>query len=171
MLAVPLRRGTFEGTMMIRKEMIASMQENKTGMWYVIRKGPSGKRYLAPLRDANVKMNKRGTRILNRKARKATKKRAKVSKFKGGKLHVASAPGQAPAVLFGGLIREIKTVKAEKKSGDTFQMSTIAIHSPYANALEYQMNRPFVRPAIAKCTPAIKARMIELIRQKLGGKV
>lgn len=161
LLAKVLRQGTFEGAMMIRTAMIDSMQESKSGRAYMVRNGPKGP-YITPMIHAH-KRSKSGVSALKTKGRTGRS-------VKGGRIHIASAPGQAPAVLFGGLIRSIKTIKAKQESAGSAQSATLAIHSPYAAALEYRMNRPFVRPAIHKSTPAIKSRMVELIRQKFGGK-
>lgn len=59
-----------------------------------------------------------------------------------GRIHVASAPGEAPAVDTGFLINSIQTVI---KSDTEAQ---ITIGAEYAEALEFDKNRPFVRPAI-----------------------
>jgi hypothetical protein len=59
-----------------------------------------------------------------------------------GRSHQASAPGEAPAVDTGFLINSIQ---ADVKS-DT--EATITIGAEYAEGLEFDMNRPFVQPAI-----------------------
>jgi len=160
-LAEVLRAGTFLGVQKIRTEMISSMQESKSGRAYLVRNGPKGP-YITPMVHAH-KRSRSGVSALKTKGRTGRS-------VKGGRIHIASAPGQAPAVLFGTLIRSIKSVQAKRESTATAQTATIAIHSPYAATLEYRMNRPFVRPAIHKSTPAIKQIFIDLIRKKFGGK-
>jgi len=59
-----------------------------------------------------------------------------------GRVHVASAPGEAPAVDTGFLINSIQT----RINSDT--EATITIAAEYAETLEFEKNRPFVRPAI-----------------------
>jgi hypothetical protein len=59
-----------------------------------------------------------------------------------GRTHIASAPGEAPAVDTGFLINSIQTdIKSETEA-------VITIGAEYAATLEFQKNRPFVRPAI-----------------------
>lgn len=60
----------------------------------------------------------------------------------GGRVHIASAPGEAPAVDTGFLINSIQTVI----NSDT--EAEITIGAEYAEALEFTRDRPFVRPAI-----------------------
>lgn len=59
-----------------------------------------------------------------------------------GRIHIASAPGEAPAVDTGFLVNSIQ---ADVKS-DTETVVTIA--AEYAELLEFEMDRPFVRPTI-----------------------
>jgi len=59
-----------------------------------------------------------------------------------GRIHIASAPGEAPAVDTGFLINSIQTsVKSDTEA-------QITIGAEYAEALEFMKDRPFVRPAI-----------------------
>lgn len=63
-----------------------------------------------------------------------------------GRIHVASAPGEAPAVDTGFLINSIQTtIKSDSEA-------EIVIGAEYAEALEFGTgeiaSRPFVRPAI-----------------------
>lgn len=65
---------------------------------------------------------------------------------RGSRIHVASAPGEAPAVDTGLLINSIQTViKSDTEA-------VITIGAEYAEALEFGTahiaERPFVRPAI-----------------------
>jgi len=65
---------------------------------------------------------------------------------RGSRFHIASAPGEAPAVDTGNLINTIKTeIKSDTEA-------TITIPAAYAEALEFGSSkiaaRPFVRPAI-----------------------
>lgn len=63
-----------------------------------------------------------------------------------GRIHIASAPGEAPAVDTGFLINSIQTVIKSDYEAE------IAIGAEYAEALEFGAGdiaaRPFVRPAI-----------------------
>jgi hypothetical protein len=59
-----------------------------------------------------------------------------------GRIHVASAPGEAPAVDFGNLINSIQTVIKSPTEAE------ITIGAEYAEVLEFEKDRPFVRPAI-----------------------
>src|SRR5512139_943136 len=94
-IAAIMRQATFLGTQRIRTAMVLSMQDNKTGKAYMVRHGPN-KPYITPLRKGQ-KLSKSG--------RSALKMKGKTGRsIKGGRLHIASAPGQAPAVLFGRLI-------------------------------------------------------------------
>lgn len=58
-----------------------------------------------------------------------------------GRIHIASAPGEAPAVDTGFLINSIQT-----NANDT--EATVVIAAEYAEILEFYKDRPFVRPAI-----------------------
>jgi hypothetical protein len=59
-----------------------------------------------------------------------------------GRVHVASAPGEAPAVDTGFLINSIQTdVKSNTEA-------VVTIAAEYAELLEFEKDRPFVRPAI-----------------------
>lgn len=173
-----LKEASFLGIQTIRNNIIKSFKENKGGMWYVIRKGTKGP-YVVPLRDANVRLNKKGVTVLNRKGvtnKKAIKKKIQaVSKFKGGRLHVASAPGQAPAVLFGNLARSVRTAARKKISTNQMVGATLTIMNPYANAMEYGKKnlapRPYARPAIEKSKNDIKQILINAIKKKFGEKI
>lgn len=59
-----------------------------------------------------------------------------------GRVHIASAKGESPAVDTGFLINSIQT----DVKGNTEAVITIA--AEYAELLEFEMDRPFVRPAI-----------------------
>lgn len=59
-----------------------------------------------------------------------------------GRVHIASAPGEAPAVDSGFLINSIQTVVKSDFEAE------IVIGAEYAETLEFDMDRPFVRPAI-----------------------
>lgn len=64
---------------------------------------------------------------------------------RGGRVHIASAPGEPPAVDTGFLINSIQTDARETEA-------TITIAAEYAETLEFEKNRPFVRPAIESVT-------------------
>lgn len=172
-----LKEASFLGVQVIRNNVIKSFKENKTGMWYVIRKGKKGP-YVVPLRDANVRLNKKGVTVLNRKgvsnSKAAKKKIQAVTKFKGGRLHVASAPGQSPAVLFGNLARSVKSAARKRISTNGMIGANLTIINPYANALEYGKRnlapRPYVRPAIEKSKKEIKQILINAIHKRFGEK-
>ncbi len=167
-LNAALKEISFKSVMMIRNKAILSMKEGKIGRWYVIRKGKKGP-YLAPVRDANIKLSKKGA-ISNRKA----SARKKITRFKGGKLHVASAPGQSPAVLFGNLAGSIKSAAIVKTETNNVVRSTLVIMNKYANAMEYgnpKTNlspRPFIRPAIESSKPLIRKMIVEVIKKRFG---
>lgn len=59
-----------------------------------------------------------------------------------GRIHVASAPGEAPAVDTGNLFNSIQTVIKSPLEAE------ITISAEYAEVLEFEKDRPFVRPAI-----------------------
>lgn len=61
---------------------------------------------------------------------------------RGGRVHIASARGESPAVDTGFLINSIQTDAKETEA-------TITISAEYAEILEFHKDRPFVRPAIA----------------------
>jgi hypothetical protein len=59
-----------------------------------------------------------------------------------GRIHIASARGEAPAVDTGFLINSIQMdIKSDTEA-------TITIDAEYAETLEFHKDRPFVRPAI-----------------------
>lgn len=59
-----------------------------------------------------------------------------------GRIHIASARGESPAVDTGFLVNSIQTsVKSETEA-------EITISAEYAEILEFEKDRPFVRPAI-----------------------
>ena len=60
----------------------------------------------------------------------------------GGRIHIASADGEAPAVDTGFLINSIQTMRTSETSAE------ITIAAEYAEVLEFGKERPFVRPAI-----------------------
>lgn len=62
----------------------------------------------------------------------------------GGKIHIASKEGEAPAVDTSFLINSIEVPTATL----TDTSAEIVIGAEYAEILEFHMNRPFIRPAI-----------------------
>jgi hypothetical protein len=63
----------------------------------------------------------------------------------GGKIHIASKEGEAPAVDTSFLINSIEV----PTSMITDTSATVVVAAEYAEILEFEKNRPFVRPAIA----------------------
>jgi len=88
-------------------------------------------------------------------------------------IHVASAPGEAPATDTGGLIRSIRIAALKRTSKKMGSPAIISIGAPYAKFLEFGTKgftsrtlfrtytnkgiapRPFIRPAFAKFAPEI----------------
>lgn len=88
-------------------------------------------------------------------------------------IHVASAPGEAPATDTGGLIRSIRIAALKRTSKKMGKPAIIMVGAPHAKFLEFGTKgytirtlfntrtnkgiapRPFIRPAFAKFAPEI----------------
>ena len=88
---------------------------------------------------------------------------------KTGRLHIASAPGEPPAVMFGRLRNSIAHTDPEW-DGDQVEAET-GTNIVYARRLEeggrdsrgvYIAPRPYARPAMEQATPAIERRLEQL---------
>lgn len=76
---------------------------------------------------------------------------------RGGKMHIASAPGQAPAIDASNLI---ESIRIEHESGPT---SHVNVGADYAEHLEFGTSkmaaRPSVGPAMEKNRPGFEAQL------------
>lgn len=96
----------------------------------------------------------------------------------GGKVHIASAKGQAPANETGNLARSIKVVKAVQR-GNKWEAKVIA-DAPYAAALEFGTRgagrsrrvvieeRPFLRPSVAESMEEIDQDIKRAVREAVA---
>lgn len=94
-------------------------------------------------------------------------RRPKSGKYvrRGGVVHRASAPGEAPAIdtgnLFGNLIVDA--------SGISAGVVRVVADTPYAGELEEpnEKNRPYLRPALSTHAATIRARVAMAIRRAM----
>lgn len=102
--------------------------------------------------------------IVQNHAKQALQKPPKTGKLRKKRrnknvVHQASAPGEAPATDTGALVDSIQMDVSENS-----QSVTISALTNYAAALEFKMNRPFLRPAVEQNKerfPGILAAYIE----------
>jgi HK97 gp10 family phage protein len=86
-----------------------------------------------------------------------------------GKEHVASAPGEAPAIDTGALVNSIDT------SEDGEFTRVVHTNQEYADVLEFGRRdgkmaaRPFMRPAAEKKKDAVMAKLAEALRRASNG--
>lgn len=97
-----------------------------------------------------------------------TPKTGRLYPRRGGKMHQASAPGEAPANDYGRLLNSIRT-----DYDLTTCVGTVTASTKYAAFLEYgtarMAPRPYMRPALANRRPHIIAGVRAAIRTALGG--
>ncbi len=77
-----------------------------------------------------------------------------------GRIHVASAPGESPAVDYGKLVADIKTRYLD--AGLTGEIGTRG--TPYGEFLERGTERMFPRPFVDPARAAYEQRFIDTIR-------
>ena len=84
---------------------------------------------------------------------------------RGGISHVASAPGEPPAIDTGQLIGSVRVTRLE-----AMRWAVGAGDTEYAAHLEYGTRkmaaRPFLRPAAERARPVFMAKVLEALRQR-----
>ena len=112
-----------------------------------------------------------GTELVRNEALRLILHTAKTGRLyqRRGRVHQASAPGEAPASDTGTLVRNITTRYSE--DGKAF-VGIVAAHTHYAASLEYgtprMAPRPFMRPALANKREEIDQAVQAAVKQALS---
>lgn len=108
-----------------------------------------------------IKTGPKTGRVYGRVAQKGSRNAKGRFRKAGRYSHQASAPGEAPASDTGFLANSIFSVF----SGDKMEGEVIA-GIEYAEYLEEDMNRPFLRPALESVEPGFKAAVAAVLKRK-----